>query len=301
MVKKGTLIVVAGPTAVGKTSFSIALAKHLQTEIISADSRQFYKETLIGTAAPTAEEMDGVVHHFVGHLSVNAYYNVSMYEQAAMQVLNNLFTKNPYAILTGGSGLYIDSVCEGIDDLPDVDTALREQLKQQLEKEGVESLLNQLFTLDEDYYHVVDKKNPKRIMRALEVCLQTGKTYTSLRTQLQKQRNFNIIKICLSMPRQQLCERINLRTEVMMKNGFLQEAESLLLYRHLNALNTVGYKELFDYIDGKTSLDFAIEKIKTNTRRYAKRQMTWFKGKGDYLFCEPSQFEKIVNDCITEK
>ena len=284
----------AGPTAVGKTAFSIALAKRLQTEILSADSRQFYRETVIGTAAPTAEEMAGVKHHFVGHLSVNEYYNVSMYEQNAMQVLNNLFTKNHYAVLTGGSGLYIDSVCDGIDELPDADTELRERLKQELEQNGLETLLNQLLTLDKDYYDIVDKKNSKRIMRALEVCLQTGQTYTSLRTQSQKERNFNIIKICLTLPRQQLCERINQRTDEMMKNGFLQEAESLLPYKHLNALNTVGYKELFDYLEGKTSLDFAVDKIKTNTRRYAKRQMTWFKGKGDYLFFEPEQFEEIV-------
>ena len=274
----------AGPTAVGKTSFSIALAKGLQTEILSADSRQFYRETVIGTAAPTAEEMNGVVHHFVGHLSIHDYYNVSMYEQEAISVLNKLFTKNHYAILTGGSGLYLDSVCEGIDDLPDIDTALRERLKQQLENEGIESLLNQLLLLDQAYYHTVDKKNPNRILRALEVCLQTNQTYTSLRTQSQKQRGFDTVKICLTLPRKLLCERINQRTDTMMTNGFLQEAEFLLPYRHLNALNTVGYKELFDYLEGKTSLDFAIEKIKTNTRRYAKRQMTWFKGKGDYFF-----------------
>jgi tRNA dimethylallyltransferase len=286
LTKKGKLIVIAGPTAVGKTAFSTALAKRLQTEILSADSRQFYKETVIGTAAPTAEEMDGVVHHFVGHLSIHDYYNVSMYEQDAIRILTKLFAKNEYAILTGGSGLYLDSITEGIDDLPDADLALRERLKQQFEQEGIEPLLNQLFTLDEPYYHTVDKNNPKRILRALEVCMQTGQTYTSLRTQPQKQRDFDILKICLTMPRQQLCERINQRTDAMMKNGFLQEAESLFPYRHLNALNTVGYKELFDYIDGKTSLDFAIEKIKTNTRRYAKRQMTWFKGKKDCIFLE---------------
>lgn len=293
--EKNTLIVIAGPTAVGKTAFSLALAKCLQTEIISADSRQFYRETVIGTAAPTAAEMDGIVHHFVGHLSVNEYYNVSMYEQDAINVLTKLFTKTNYAVLTGGSGLYIDSVCEGIDDLPDVDTDLRENLKRQLELNGVESLLNQLLKLDNEYYHRVDKKNPKRIMRALEVCLQTGKTYTSLRKQSQKQRNFNILKICLTLPRQTLCERINQRTEEMMQNGFLQEAEGLLPYKHLNALNTVGYKELFDFLEGKITLDFAVEKIKTNTRRYAKRQMTWFNGKGDYLFFQPSQFEEIVS------
>ena len=294
MAKKSTLIVVAGPTAVGKTDFSIALAKRLQTEIISADSRQFYREMLIGTATPTAEEMNGIVHHFVGHLSVNDYYNVSMYEQEAISVLGKLFKEKKQVILTGGSGLYLNAVCDGIDDLPDVDAALRERLKQQLEQKGIESLLNQLFVLDEAYYRIVDKKNPKRILRALEVCMQTGQTYTSLRTQSQKQRDFDILKICLTLPRQQLCERINQRTDAMMKNGFLQEAKSLLPYRHLNALNTVGYKELFSYLDGKISLDFAVEKIKINTRRYAKRQMTWFKGKMDYLFFEPNQLEQVV-------
>jgi tRNA dimethylallyltransferase len=187
-------------------------------------------------------------------------------------------------ILTGGSGLYLDAVCEGIDDLPDVDTSLREELKQQLEKDGLESLLEQLSILDEDYYHTVDKNNPNRILRALEVCLQTGETYTSLRTHSQKPRDFNIMKICLTMPRQELCARINRRTDIMMKNGFLQEAKSLLPYKDLNALNTVGYKDLFNYLEGKTSLDFAVEKIKTNTRRYAKRQMTWFKGKNGYIY-----------------
>ena len=294
MAKKSTLIVVAGPTAVGKTAFCIDLAKRLQTEIISADSRQFYRETVIGTAAPTAEEMDGIAHHFVGHLSIHDYYNVSMYEQEAIAICNQLFEKYPYIILSGGSGLYLDAVCEGIDDLPDVDTHLRNNLQQQWEAEGIEPLLNQLFALDEDYYHIVDKKNPKRVLRALEVCMQTGKTYTSLRLQSQKERNFNVLKLCLTLPRQPLCERINHRTDVMMQNGFLHEAEQLYPQKHLNALNTVGYKELFAYIEGKTSLDFAVEKIKTNTRRYAKRQMTWFNKKGDYRFFEPSQLEQIM-------
>ena len=286
MAKKSTLIVVAGPTAVGKTSFSIALAKRLQTEVISADSRQFYREMLIGTAAPAADEMEGVVHHFVGHLSVKDYYNVSMYEQDAMAVLDKLFKKNPYAVLTGGSGLYIDAVCSGIDILPDIDVKLRENLKNRLETEGLSVLLEELKHLDEQYYHLVDKQNPNRVLRALEVCLQTQQTYTSLRTQSVKKRDFEIVKICLTLPREKLNSKIHLRTDEMMKNGFLQEAESLLPYRQLNALNTVGYKELFDYLDGKTSLDFAVEKIKTNTRRYAKRQMTWFKGKGDYVFLD---------------
>jgi len=293
--KTSVLIVVAGPTAVGKTSFCIELAKELQTEILSADSRQFYKETVIGTAAPTMEERQGIEHHFVGNLSVFDYYNVSMFEQDALLKLNQLFNDNQYAILTGGSGLYLDAVCNGIDNLPDIDSLLRQSLKMRLESEGLLPLLNELQKLDKEYYEIVDKQNPKRILRALEVCLQTGKTYTSLRTQTTKQRNFDIVKICLALPRNVLNERINLRTDEMLKNEFLGEAQSLFPHRNLNALNTVGYKELFDYLSGEISLETSIEKIKTNTRRYAKRQMTWFKKDTNYAFFEPSQYDEILD------
>ena len=297
--KENTLIVIAGPTAVGKTAFSIQLAKELDTEILSADSRQFYKETVIGTAAPTMAERQGVVHHFVGHLSVFDYYNVSMYEQDALRVLNELFKKKQYAILVGGSGLYIDAVCSGIDLLPDVDLVLREHLKNRLHTESLPVLLNELKNLDEAYYHFVDKQNPNRVLRALEVCLQTHQTYTSLRTQSAKKRDFNIIRLCLTMPREELNNRINLRTDEMLKNGFLEEARNLFPHRHLNSLNTVGYKELFDYIDGKSSWDTCIEKIKTQTRRYAKRQMTWFKKNKEYevvpaVFFTPGKHPKIT-------
>ena len=292
--QKNTLIVVAGPTAVGKTAFSIKLAKELKTEILSADSRQFYKETVIGTAAPTMAERDGITHHFVGHLSIFDYYNVSMYEQDALGVLNNLFKKNRYAILTGGSGLYIDAVCSGIDLLPDIDLKLRENLQKRLETEGLPVLLDELKNLDEEYYQIVDRQNPKRILRALEVCLQTQKTYTSLRTQSAKKRDFDIVRICLTLPREELNSRINLRTDEMMKNGFLEEARNLFAYRHLNSLNTVGYKELFDYIDGKYSLEQCIEKIKTQTRRYAKRQMTWFQKNKEYVFLDAFEGVKMV-------
>jgi len=287
-----TLIVIAGPTAVGKTSFSIQLAKKLQTEILSADSRQFYKEMVIGTAAPTMEEREGITHHFIGHLSIFDYYNVSMYEQDALNVLNELFKKKQYAILTGGSGLYIDAVCSGIDALPDVDSTLRENLQKRLDMEGLAVLLDELKNLDEEYYHIVDKQNPKRVLRALEVCLQTQETYTSLRTRSAKKRDFSIVRICLTLPREELNNRINLRTEEMIKNGFLEEARKLFPYRQLNPLNTVGYKELFDYIDGQYSWELCIEKIKTQTRRYAKRQMTWFKKNKDYIFLNP--FEEFV-------
>lgn len=294
MEKEPVLIVIAGPTAIGKTALSINLAEELQTEILSADSRQFYKETVIGTAAPTMEERRGVKHHFIGHLSVSDYYNVSMYEQDALNKINQLFQDKQYVIITGGSGLYIDAVCNGIDSLPDIDEKLRRDLKERLGNEGLESLLNDLQKLDKQYYEIVDKHNPNRVLRALEVCFQTGQTYTSLRTEKKKERNFRIVKICLTLPRDILNNRINLRTDEMMKNEFLEEAQSLFQYKDLNALNTVGYKELFDYLSGKCSLEVSIEKIKTNTRRYAKRQMTWFKKDSDYVFFEPNQYEDIM-------
>ena len=293
MKKTPILIVITGSTAVGKTAFCVELAKELQTEILSADSRQFYKETVIGTATPSVEEQQGIVHHFIGNLSIYDYYNVSMYEQDALFKLNQLFKEKQYVILTGGSGLYIDAVCDGIDSLPDIDNSLRQNLKERLDTEGLLPLLKELQTLDENYYKIVDKQNPKRVLRALEVCLQTGKTYTSLRTQEKKKRDFDVVKICLTLPRDVLNDRINKRTDIMMENGFLEESTSLYPYRNLNALNTVGYKELFDYLSGNISLEMSIEKIKTNTRRYAKRQMTWFKKDDNYVFFEPTQFDDI--------
>lgn len=293
--KKNTLIVITGPTAVGKTAFSIKLAKELHTEILSADSRQFYKETVIGTAVPSMEERQGVIHHFIGHLSIFDYYNVSIYEQDAINILNELFKTNRYVILTGGSGLYIDAVCSGIDRLPDIDIVLRENLKKRLEVEGLTTLLKELKHLDEQYYNIVDKQNPKRVLRALEVCMQTQKTYTSLRTQSAKIRDFDIIKVCLTLPREELNARINLRTDEMLKNGLLDEANMLFPYRHLNALNTVGYKELFDYLSENCSLDKSIERIKTNTRRYAKRQMTWFKKDDEYIFLKPFEYHILLD------
>jgi tRNA dimethylallyltransferase len=292
--KNNTLIVIAGPTAVGKTALSIQLAEILHTEILSADARQFYKEMFIGTAAPSVEEQKGIVHHFIGHLSIFDYYNVAMYEQEALRLLDKLFKKNQYVILTGGSGLYIDAICSGIDTLPDIDMQIRDKLQKQLKTEGLSFLLKELQTRDEEYYHIVDKQNPKRILRALEVCLQTNQTYTSLRTQSVKERDFNIIRICLNLPRNELYHRINLRTDKMMQNGLLDEAKTLFPYRELNALNTVGYKELFEYMDGKYSIDVCIDKIKTHTRRYAKRQQTWFGKNNDYAYFEPFQREDVL-------
>jgi tRNA dimethylallyltransferase len=293
--EKNILIVIAGATAVGKTTLSIRLAKRLQTEILSADARQFYKETVIGTAAPPMQERHGVIHHFIGHLSIFDYYNVAMYEEEALTLLNGLFKKNQYVILTGGSGLYLDAVCSGIDSLPDIDIHLRENLKERLNTEGLEPLLKELQSLDEEYYNIVDKQNPKRILRALEVCLQTHQTYTSLRTQSAKKRNFDILRICLTLPKNELDQKINLRTDEMLKNGFLDEAKALYPYRYLNSLNTLGYKELFEYFDSKYSLPMCIDKIKTHTRRYAKRQMTWFKKNNEYVYFEPSQYDDIIN------
>lgn len=294
-VNNKTLVIIAGPTAVGKTAFCVQLAKRLQTEIISADSRQFYKETVIGTAAPTKKEMDGVPHHFVGNLSIFDYYNVSIYEREAMALLGNLFQEKDFVIATGGSGLYIDTLCYGIDNLPDIDLNLRNSLIQRFQKEGLEPLVEQLQQLDEEYFAIVDKKNPKRVVRALEVCLQTGQTYTSLRKKTKNNRDFKIIKICLTLPREQLNQRICLRTDEMMQKGFLQEAKKLFPYKKLNTLNTLGYRELFDYLEEKISLEEAVDKIKTNTKRYAKRQMTWFKREGNnYTFLERPTLDDVL-------
>lgn len=290
------LLVVSGPTAVGKTSFCVQLAQALNTEVISADSRQFYAEIPIGTAAPTIEEMQGVKHHFVGHLSIHDYYNVSMFEQQALQILHTLYKEHNTVVLAGGSGMYIDVLCHGIDNLPDADEALRAQLLSVWEQEGTLACWHRLKQLDEAYAAEVDPNNHKRILRALEVCYQTGKPYSSFRSHARQQRGFDIVKICLTMPREQLVERINKRTDIMVEQGLVQEAEKVYPYRHLNSLNTVGYRELFDYFDGKCTLNFAIDKIKTNTRRYAKRQMTWFKKENSgYVFMQQPTIEQVMD------
>jgi tRNA dimethylallyltransferase len=291
--QNSTLLLIAGPTAVGKTSVAIDVARHFGCEIISADSRQFYSELKIGTATPTAEQQNSVKHHFVGNLSLTDNYNVSRFENEVLALLSELFAKNKFVVMVGGSGLYIKAVCDGIDDLPDVDDELRNSLHQQLEKEGIASIRAQLQKLDPAYYSKVDLANPNRIIRALEVCLATGKPYSAMRKQSRAQRNFRIIKIGLNLPRKELHERINQRVEAMMKEGLLDEARSFYPKRELNALNTVGYKELFDHFDGKYSLEDAIEKIKTNTRRYARRQITWFKKEADIFWCQPDAAEVI--------
>ena len=281
-----TLIVVAGPTAVGKTQFCIALAKQYGCSIISADSRQFYREMNIGTAAPTKEEMAGVPHYFVGHLSINDYYSVSRFEQDVLQLLPTLFQQTNTVIMTGGSGLYLDAVCYGIDELPDPDPAIREEVIRLYENEGLTALQTKLQLLDPEYYESVDVANHKRLIRAIEVCLQTGKPYSSFRSMSQKVRDFDIVKYCLSRPRDILFSRINQRVDLMMEQGFLEEATQLYPHRHLNALNTVGYKELFQYLDGVLSLEEAVNDIKTHTRRYAKRQLSWFKRDASYQYVD---------------
>ena len=290
-----TLIVIAGPTAIGKTSLSILLARQLNCAVLSADSRQFYKEMSIGTAVPTAEEMKDVPHYFIHSHSITDDYNVGKYETDAILLLDKLFLNDDVAVLVGGSGLYIDAICKGFDSLPEADENTRYLLKQIYQTEGMEGLASLLKQKDEAYYHQVDLQNPHRVMRALEVCMVSGKPYSELRAGLTKQRNFNIIKIALNTDRDKLYSRINTRVDQMMKNGFLEEVKQLINFRHLNSLQTVGYKELFDYLDSKTDLNTAVELIKQNTRRYAKRQLTWFRRYTDFTWFEPHEVTRIAD------
>ncbi len=288
------LIVVSGPTAIGKTAFSIQLAKHFNTEIISADSRQFYHEMRIGTAYPESEELAAVKHHFIGQLSIKDDYNVARYETEVLALLEKLFLDHDVLVLTGGSGLYIDAVCKGIDDLPDHNPMLRKELKKELEEHGLEAFGEKLKKLDPEYYELVDLNNPNRLLRAMEVCLQTGETYTSLRKNAAKSRKFNIIKIGLNDEREILFDRIGDRVDAMIKKGLVDEVSSLQKFRNQNALNTVGYKEIFAFLDGDVSLEFAVEKIKTNTRRYAKRQLTWFNRDKDINWFKPDELTEVI-------
>ena len=291
----GTLIVITGPTAVGKTELTIRLAQQFGIPIINADSRQLFRELKIGTAAPTDEELRQVHHYFVGTLGLSDYYSASLFEQQVLEILQREFTQHDYAIMAGGSMMYIDAVCNGIDDIPTVDDDTRNLLKQRLANEGLEVLVEELRQLDPEHYEIVDKQNPRRVVHALEICLMTGKTYTSFRKQEKKQRPFRIIKIGLNRDREELYQRINQRVDQMMAQGLLQEAERLYSQRSANALNTVGYKELFDYMDGRWSLEEAVERIKGNTRRYARKQLTWFKRDDSLRWFHPDQQEDILN------
>ena len=290
-----TLIVITGPTAVGKTRLCIDIAKHFGIPIINADSRQIYKELKIGTASPTDEERHEVKHYFVGTLSLEDYYSASLYEQQVLALLDTLFKTHDYALMAGGSMMYIDAVCNGIDDIPTIDDETRATMKRRLQEEGLESLCKELQRLDPDYYEIVDRQNPKRVVHALEICTMTGKTYTSFRKREKKSRPFRMIKIGLNRERQELYDRINARVDEMMKKGFLEEAKELIGLKSLNALNTVGYKELFDYLEGRWTLEEAIERIKGNTRRYARKQLTWYKKDEQMKWFHPDQKEDIIN------
>ena len=290
-----TLVVITGPTAVGKTALCLDIARHFDIPIVNADSRQIYRDMRIGTAAPTGEQLRQVRHYFVGTLALEEYYSASMYEQQTIALLEELFEQSDYALMAGGSMMYIDAVCNGIDDIPTVDAETRALMKQRLAEEGLDALCEELKRLDPEHYAIVDKKNPRRVVHALEIYHMTGGTYTALRKAERKRRPFRIIKVGLNLPREELYERINARVDQMMSDGLLEEARHLYPMRHLNALNTVGYKELFAYIDGKWTLDEAVERIKGNTRRYARKQLTWFKKDTDMKWFSPNDKRQIIN------
>lgn len=292
------LIIITGPTASGKTDLAVTLAEHFNTEIISADSRQIFKEMRIGTAVPDDEVLHRVKHHFIQTRSVKEYYNAFMYETEVIDLLEQqLFVNHDVVIMCGGSMMYVDAVCNGIDLIPDPDMVVRNRLWQQFENEGIEPLRQQLLQLDPDYYNICDLNNHKRIIKALEVSIQTGKPYSSFRTGNKKQRSFSIIKIGVNYPREILHQRINQRVDKMIGEGLLDEARSLYSLKHLNSLNTVGYRELFDYFDNKMSLETAVELIKRNTRRYARKQISWFNGDKDLTWFQPDKVDDIINYC----
>ena len=288
-----TLIVIAGPTASGKTTYSIELAKALDTVILSADSRQFYKEMSIGTAAPTEEELAQVKHYFVHHISIEDKYDVADYERDALLLLDELFKTHDAVIMTGGSGLFIDAVCNGIDAMPDIQPETRGKVEELLKNGGLKALQDEVQRLDPEYFVIVDKQNPRRLQRALEVCYQTGQPFSSFRSGNTVQRDFDIKKYALLWDRQELIERINKRVDMMMEQGLLEEAKALYPKRHLNALNTVGYKELFAYFDGHCTLEEAVEQIKIHTRQYAKRQMTWLRKDKEYCWITPEEMPSL--------
>ena len=288
------LIVITGPTGVGKTDLSLDIAEQTGLDIINADSRQIYAEIPIGTAAPTPEQMAQVPHYFVGTHHISDYYSASIYEQDALKVIEELQTSSSIQLLSGGSMMYIDAVCNGIDDIPTIDSKTREWMKQRLYAEGLPALVDELQKLDPEHWEIVDRNNPRRVVHALEICHMTGKTYTSFRTNSKKQRPFNIVKIGLNIDREALYDRINRRVIKMVEQGMVDEARRMYPMRNLNALNTVGYKELFEHFDGITTLDEAICKIQSNTRRYARKQLTWYKRDEDMTWFSPLQVDEII-------
>ncbi|WP_100612422.1 tRNA (adenosine(37)-N6)-dimethylallyltransferase MiaA [Confluentibacter lentus] len=295
------LISIVGPTAIGKTALSIKLAQHFKTEIISADSRQFFKDMHIGTAAPNKEELAAAKHHFIHHKSIIDNYNVGAFEKEALQCLETLFKTKDVVIIVGGSGLYVDAITKGLDDFPEVDSQIRENLNADLETKGLPYLQEQLKTLDITSYNTIAIDNPHRVTRALEICIGTNKPYSSFLNKEKTKRDFKTITIGLTADRPIIYNRINQRVDIMMQAGLLKEVESLLPYQHLNALNTVGYKELFNYLNGDWDLDFAISEIKKNTRRFAKRQLTWFKKDESILWFDYLSDVEVVIKSIEVK
>ncbi|MRJ11046.1 tRNA (adenosine(37)-N6)-dimethylallyltransferase MiaA [Ornithobacterium rhinotracheale] len=288
------LVVIVGPTAIGKTATAIALAKHFNTEIISSDSRQFYKEMCIGTAVPSPDELSQVKHHFIQQLSIHEDYSVGDFERDAIEFITEYFQKNDFLIMAGGSGLYEKAITQGLDDFPDIPPSVREQLNSDLNEKGLDFLQNELKNKDLAYFEKVDTQNPHRVIRALEVIRHTGKAYSSFLAKNQSKRNFNVIKIGLTLSREEIYDRINRRVDIMIENGLLEEAKNLYKFKNLNALNTVGYKELFRYFDGEISLGFAIEEIKKNTRRFAKRQLTWYRKDENIRWFASNEIEQII-------
>ena len=290
---KKSLVVLLGPTAVGKTELSLQLAERLGCPIISADSRQLYRDMVVATAAPTREQLARVPHHFIGTLSLTDYYSAACYEEEAMALMQELFAHHDTLLLTGGSMMYIDAVCNGIDEIPTISEEVRRAVVTRYEEEGLDVLLEELLRLDPDFYEKVDRRNPKRVIHAVEICRMTGQPYSSLRTETKKERPFDIVKIGLTRPREELYGRINSRVDAMMRDGLEAEARRLYPYRHLNALNTVGYKEMFAYFDGTYDLPAAVEKIKRNTRVYARKQMTWFRRDDTIVWFTPDNRLKL--------
>ena len=291
---KKTLIVLIGPTGIGKTELSLKIAETYGADIISSDSRQIYRDLPVGTAAATADQLKRVKHHFVGILGLDQYFSAARFEEEVISFLDSYFKTSDVALMTGGSMMYIDAVCKGIDDIPTVTDEIREKVVVMYQENGLEHLQDMLSKLDPEYYAIVDRMNPKRVMHALEICIQTGRTYTSFRKNEKKERDFRIIKVGLTRDRQMLYERINKRVDIMVENGLIDEARRVIDFRTNNSLNTVGYKEIFKYIDGEWTLDFALEKIKQNTRIYSRKQVTWFKRDEEIKWFDADDEEALI-------